>query len=289
MIILLLLLQGVSKRRKAGVAILQDLFYSLISGTWKWVETHSLSNCLGYRLKEEQFLEQKCRQLDVLLMPLAFMPEQGSSAQARWTQHQRKENAGSSGGLLQTCPMVSLRVPAAGKEEDRMCAKHGGLGQHTAWLNRETSRPMHSNLLERCSGNCSLPLVVWSRDEAGKKVFQLFQGLWYCTLTGSLVFGLNTQLLEMLDYGRNTTFILKSKHILDLCEDLRDSLETPSRLPSRLTPDSHEVKKMCNVLDAALIFWFSLLFFPLVDLGLLVSDPAMTQQWGVSGCYTVSL
>lgn len=62
----------------------------------------------------------------------------------------------------------------------------------------------------------------------------------------------------MLDYGRNTTFIPKAKLILDLCEDLRDSLEAPSRW----TPDSHEVKKMCSGLEADLIFCFNILFFP---------------------------
>lgn len=76
------------------------------------------------------------------------------------------------------------------------------------------------------------------------------------------MFGLNTQLqlLETLDYGSNTTFIPTSKLILDLCEDLRDSLETPSRL----TPDSQQVKKMHNVLQAALTLCFNLLFFPSV-------------------------
>lgn len=100
------------------------------------------------------------------------------------------------------------------------------------------------------------------------------------------MFGLNTQLLEMLDYGRNTTFILKSKHILDLCENLRNSLETPSRL----TPDSREVKKMCNVLEAALIFWFSLLFLsPSGGFGTPGFWPCSDSAVGISGCCTVSL
>lgn len=95
------------------------------------------------------------------------------------------------------------------------------------------------------------------------------------------MFGLNTQLLGMLDCGRNTTSIPKAKLILDLSEDLRDSLEAPSRW----TPDSHEVKKMRNGLEADLIFCFNLMVFSLclMDLGLLVSGPAVSQQWGFQG------
>ena len=80
------------------------------------------------------------------------------------------------------------------------------------------------------------PTCSVTKGQGKKKTFQLFQELSCCTLMGSWVFGLNTQLLEALDDGRNTTFIPKPKLILDFCEDLRDSLETPSRL----TPDSHE-------------------------------------------------
>lgn len=85
----------------------------------------------------------------------------------------------------------------------------------------------------------------------------------------------------MLDYDRNTTFILKSKLILDLWGNLRNSLETPPRL----TSDLHEEKKIFNGLEAALIFCFNILLFSLclTDLGLLVSVPALTQQWVFQG------
>jgi len=43
--------------------------------------------------------------------------------------------------------MVSLGLPAAGRVEGRRCAKPGDLGQHTAWLGRGTSSPMHLKLL----------------------------------------------------------------------------------------------------------------------------------------------
>lgn len=58
---------------------------------------------------------QKCRQFYVLWMPSAFLSEQGSSALVKWTPHRWKENPSSSSGLLQTCPMVSLGLPAVGR------------------------------------------------------------------------------------------------------------------------------------------------------------------------------
>lgn len=182
---------GCQQEEKSWSCNLQDLFYSLISRAWKWDETHSFNNCLGWRLREEQSPVQKCRQLDAPWTPSAFMPEQGSLAQVKWTQHQWK-NPSSSSVLLQIWSMVSLGLTAVSREEGRRCAKPSGLGQHTAWVNRRTSSPLHLNLLERCSRNCSFSPAMWPRDKAGKE-FQLFQGLWCCTLMGSWVSGLNSQ------------------------------------------------------------------------------------------------